>query len=247
MTPDKDKIKQCFSKASERYSQNAIIQKNTAQKTAEYLKNTCFENILEIGAGTGLFTFELFQNVKFKNYVANDLSEKSEIFVKKFIPRAKFIEGDFEKLQFTDKFDLIASNAVFQWFEDLDGIILKCHKLLNTGGILAFSTFLPDNFEELKEITGLSLNYKSENEIMKIITKYFKIEKVEKFKQTLSFRSGIELLRHLKNTGVNSLSKKPWTLKQVHDFCKNYGQKYSEYKLTYSPIIFVARKKDFFV
>jgi malonyl-CoA O-methyltransferase len=218
MSPDKEKIKQCFSKACEKYSENAVVQKNTAQKIAKYLKNGRFENILEIGAGTGFLTFALSQNIEFENYFANDLSEKSENFVKKFIPRAKFIEGDFEKSQFNEKFDLIASNAVFQWFENPEEIILKCYQMLNTGGILAFSTFLPDNFGEFKEITGLSLNYKSENEVTEIVTKYFKIEKTEKFKQTLSFNSGIDLLRHLKNTGVNSLSKKTWTLKQVQEF-----------------------------
>ena len=47
----------------------------------------------------------------------------------------------------------------------------------------------------------------------------------------------------MKNTGVNSLSEKTWTVKKVKDFCDNFTKKYKKTKLTYSPIIIIARAK----
>ena len=47
----------------------------------------------------------------------------------------------------------------------------------------------------------------------------------------------------MKNTGVNSLTSKTWTVKEVKDFCENYLQKYDSVKLTYNPIIIIAKAK----
>ena len=45
----------------------------------------------------------------------------------------------------------------------------------------------------------------------------------------------------MKNTGVNSLSEKVWTVKKVKEFCDKFSKKYPEAKLTYSPIIVIAK------
>ena len=50
-----------------------------------------------------------------ENY--NDLVEKSERYIKKIIPSSNFYFGDARKIRPNQKFDLIISNAMFQWFE----------------------------------------------------------------------------------------------------------------------------------
>ena len=37
--------------------------------------------------------------------------------------------------------------------------------------------------------------------------------------------------------------EKTWTIAKVKDFCDKYSKKYPENKLTYSPIIIIAKKK----
>ena len=65
----------------------------------------------------------------------------------------------------------------------------------------------------------------------------------ETFYEEIKFKNPLELLAHMKNTGVNSLSDKTWTVKKVKDFCDKFSKKYPETKLTYSPIIIIARAK----
>lgn len=236
-------IKKHFQKSIEKYNDNAVVQKITAELMVQRIKNKTFNRVLEIGAGAGLLTGMISKNCSFNNYTANDLIEKSEDYVKKYVYNTEFIAGDFREITFQDKFDLIVSNAVFQWFEDLEEVLEKCSKMLKKNGILLFSTFSPENFNEFHEITGLTLKYKSEDEIRIILEKDFEIIKLETFDYVMNFSSPMEILTHMKNTGVNSLAKTRWTITDIRDFCKNYKKRFSENTLTYSPIIVMAKLK----
>ncbi len=207
----------------------------------EIVKIKCeFDNILELGCGSGLLTKEISKTIKFKNYFANDLVEKSKSFVQKIIPDAIFYCGNAQKINPTQKMDLIISNAMFQWFKTINTDNYK--KMLNSDGILAFTSFSPDNFREIRELTGLSLDYKTLDELQQIFEKDFEIIHKEEFIYTMKFSTPLELLAHMKNTGVNSLTAQHWTFKEVKDFCENYSQKFPKITLTYAPIIFVCRK-----
>jgi len=236
-------IKNQFEKSLATYNQNASVQRLMAEKlVTETAKIKCeFTNILELGSGAGLLTNELVQKIKFKNYFANDLVEKSQNYIKQIVPDAFFYCGNAQKIKPTQKMDLIISNAMFQWFKNIDTENYK--NLLNKDGILAFSTFSPENFKEIKELTGLSLDYKSLDELKKIFNKNFEILYTEEFTHSLHFTTPLELLAHMKNTGVNSLTSRHWTFKEVKNFCDNYLQKFPEITLTYAPIILICRKK----
>ena len=138
--------------------------------------------------------------------------------------------------------DLIISNAMFQWFKDLEKVSSVYKNLLNKGGILAFSTFSPENFKEIRALTGLTLDYKSLQEIKNIFAKNYEVIYLEEFTHTLSFTTPLELLAHMKNTGVNSLTAQHWTFKEVKDFCDKYKALYPNISLTYSPIIVICKK-----
>lgn len=236
-------IKKQFEKSFETYDENAIVQRILAEilstRVAEIRSE--YENILELGSGTGLLTKENAKNMKFKNYFANDLVEKSEKSVKNIIPNVRFYLGNALKIKPEQKFDLIISNAMFQWFENLDRVCENFIPMLNKGGIFAFTTFAPDNYKEIADLTGLSLDYKSLDEVETVCGKYFEVLHKEEYKQTLEFSTPLELLAHMKNTGVNSLTSKHWTIKEVKDFCDKCLDCYDIPKLTYSAIIFVGR------
>lgn len=237
-------IKTQFEKSLNTYNQNALVQKIMAEKLVEELSKIKkdFTNILELGSGAGLLTQELVKKIKFQTYSANDLVEKSKNFVNDIIPNANFYCGNARKIKPTKKMDLIISNAMFQWFNDLDKISLIYKNILNSDGILAFSTFSKENFKEIKNLTGLSLEYKSLDEITNIFEKNYKILHSEEFSYKMNFSNPLELLAHMKNTGVNSLTAKHWTFKEVKEFCDNYKNTYPEITLTYSPMIFICQK-----
>ena len=233
-------VKKQFEKSLDTYNQNACVQRVMAEKMIDAIGDKYFANILELGSGSGLLTEELVKKIKFDKYFANDLTEKSEKYIKQIIPTAIFYHGNAQKIRPTQKMDLIISNAMFQWFKNLETVSSHFKNILNQDGILAFSTFSPDNFKEIKNLTGLSLEYKSLQDTVKIFEKDYKIIYSTEFTQTLKFSNPLEILAHMKNTGVNSLGH--WTFKEVKDFCLEYKEKYPDLTLTYSPIILICKK-----
>jgi len=231
-------VKKQFEKSMDKYNENAIVQRIMAQKLVSALTKIRkdFPNVLEIGAGTGILTEELVKKITYQNYYANDLSEKSKKYLDKILPNYTFIAGNAQKIK-PPKSDLIIANAVFQWFKDLEKTADRLGRFLNPGGILAFTTFLPENFKEITKLAGVALEYKTLNETLKQVQgdMRFEILHREKFQHTLTFNSPLEILAHMKNTGVNSLTR--WTFKDVKDFCKRCQTN----TLTYAPVIVIAK------
>lgn len=246
MPIDYKHIKKQFEKSMNDYNKNAVVQDLMASKMVLELGKTSknFNNILELGSGTGLATKRIQKEITFSNYYANDLVEKSKLYVKNIIPNANFICGNALKIKPTHKMDLVISNAMFQWFENPTKAISHIKILMAKDGILAFSTFSPENFKEVKETTGLSLSYNTKEEWEEILkNQNFEILYSESFYEFLTFNSALELLAHMKKTGVNSLSEKTWTVKKIKEFCDKYTKKYPKIQLTYSPIIIIAKLK----
>lgn len=237
-------IKNQFAKSLETYNQNAVVQHIMAKKLVSELakiQNT-FPSILELGCGSGLLTKELVKEFNFQSYYANDLVEKSKDYIKKITDYTNFYVGNASKINPSVKMDLIVSNAMFQWFKDIEKVTNRCKNILKKDAILAFSTFSPENFREIRELTGLSLEYKTLDEITTILSKNYKILYTEEFTHTMQFSNPLELLAHIKNTGVNALTSNHWTFKEVKEFCDKYKDKYPEITLTYAPIIVICKK-----
>lgn len=244
MPHDNKYIKKQFEKSMGDYDKNAIVQDLMASKMIIELAKISddFCNILELGAGTGLLTKRIAKHIKFQNFYANDLVEKSKFYIQKIIPGVNFLYGNALKIKPSKKMNLVISNAMFQWFDNLDRALEIIKLIMTKDAILAFSTFAPSNFKEITDITGLSLKYKSKEEIVEILRNCgFDVLYCEDFYEEITFKTPLELLAHMKNTGVNSLSEKTWTVKKVKDFCDKFSKKYPQPKLTYSPIIVIAK------
>lgn len=246
MQIDARTVKKHFENSMSDYDQNAVVQQICAAKLiSELVKiSSSFTNVLELGSGTGLLTKEFCSSCSFDSYTANDLTARSKFYLDKILRKYDFICGNAEKIKTNKLFDLIISNAMFQWFSDLKKVVdNEFYPILKSGGILAFTTFSPDNFKEVRSLTGLSLEYKTFDELKEILSEKYKILYSEEFDYIMKFNTPLELLAHMKHTGVNSLGVKKWTFVDVRNFCEKYKELYPEISLTYSPLIFIVQKK----
>lgn len=234
---NKDLIQKRFAKNLDTYNDNAKIQKKMAERLLSFLGRKDFDDILEIGCGTGFLTQLVNDGFNFNTYTANDIVESCEKYVKEINPKINFIPADIEKaVENSDKkYDLIISNAAFQWVENLESFIKLLVSKLNEGGILLFSTFGPENFREVNFVLGKTLPYYSANELQEIIKDYKNI--VEQEMHVMAFKTPKDILKHIKSTGVNALEMVSWTKTDMQKFENGYNNFCSGIPtLTYHPI-----------
>ncbi|MCM1009586.1 MAG: malonyl-ACP O-methyltransferase BioC [Fusobacterium sp.] len=235
-------LKQKFEKSMPKYNENAFVQREMAEQLVRLLIQTSdknFSHILELGSGTGLLTELIVKELQFERLTCNDLVEKSKVYLDKIVADYDFIAGNSCKIKPAGAVNLILSNAMFQWFSSLTAPLEHYCRILEKNGILAFSTFSKDNFKEIRDALGVSLNYFSVDEIRSVLEKDFEILDIVEFERVLNFNTPLELLAHLKNTGVNSLNSKKMTFHDIKEFCDNN----SASTLTYAPVIVIAKKK----
>ncbi len=231
---DKNLIQNNFKKSLKTYNRHAQIQKEMAQTLVSLIKKQHFQNVLEIGSYTGILTEELIRKISFDEYLALDIVESFD-FIKNLSPKIKFQKSDIENFSTKQKFDLITANASLQWCLDFENTIKKLKTFLNKNGILAISIFGEKNLFEIKETFNVGLDYLSIDEIKKIFSNNAKIiEKTTSFE----FQNPMEILKHLKYTGVNSISKNKLTISQIKEKMSILDKKYAN-KLTYNPLYII--------
>jgi len=106
--------------------------------------------ILEPGCGTGLYTRMLLDAFRGASVFGVDISAAMVRVAKRGIddPRARFAVADAEEIA-TGSYDLVTSNAAFQWFLSLSRTLARMASLLSGGGVLTFSFFGPETYAEL--------------------------------------------------------------------------------------------------
>jgi len=106
--------------------------------------------ILEPGCGTGIYTRMLLDRFRDASVFGVDISEAMVRVAKRGIgdARVRFAVADAEEIA-TGSYDLVTSNAVFQWFLSLPRTLARIASLLAGGGLLTFSFFGPETYAEL--------------------------------------------------------------------------------------------------
>ena len=205
------------------------------------------EKILEVGAGTGLLTKRLKKLYPTAQMVINDLSPMTEEFISKYATGTETFQiGDAEQIDLGGGYDLVASSSAVQWFVDLKAFFQRAKESLRSGGVLALSTFGNHNFTEIKQLTGSGLDYLPFAELKDMIKSVgFEIVDSVEYCHTMYFDSPLEVLRHIKATGVNSLHRQTWTPGRLNRFIADYTSQFSDkndsVKLTYHPIILICK------
>lgn len=263
---DKTIIAERFSKAIPTYPREANVQRQIADKMIRLLKmhipSPC-SKVIEFGCGTGIYSRMLLHTLRPEELLLNDLCPEMKHCCEDLLreKQVSFLPGDAETIPFPDESSLITSCSALQWFESPENFFKRCNSLLNNQGYFAFSTFGKKNMKEIREITGKGLSYRSKEELETALSLHFEILHSEEEIIPISFENPMRVLYHLKQTGVNGLSrltlsstkqennlqKQTWTRRDLQHFCECYMQEFTQgtsVSLTYHPIYIIAKKKE---
>ena len=138
------------------------------------------KTILDLGAGTGFLTQKVIQNYPNAQIFAVDLSEKmlqkakprlqkprwakmpkglqnrlqQQTLIKNLAAKqaALAVTADVYQLPFADdSVDMIVSNLMLQWCDDLDSVFQEFRRVLRPEGLIMFTTLGPDTLKELRQ------------------------------------------------------------------------------------------------
>jgi malonyl-CoA O-methyltransferase len=149
----KQSIRRNFARRAGSYDRHAEVQRFMARSLMEQVQYELprSRRILEIGCGTGYFTALLRQGNPQAELVALDLDvaliEKARRRLGQDLG-VSWLVADGEAFS-RGCFDLIISNATFQWFINPEETLKSYSQALGPKGCLAFSTLGPQTFIEL--------------------------------------------------------------------------------------------------
>jgi len=248
-----------FASASD-YDQHANIQQKVCQYLLANIAKTKQSSILEVGAGTGQMTRLLAEHIQSQHWVINELCSEQAATLQSILPTAEIVIGDAETMDLKENHSLIVSANAVQWFDNPLSFVTQSAHRLKTGGQLVFSTFTPNNFLQIKALTGQGLYYPDIDkwQCALVDTGFENIElSTQRF--DLPFPTPYAILKHMKLTGVstnqtqiqsNNTPPFTWTKSRLQQFEQAYWQQFSKpddegkpsVALTYEALIVSAFK-----
>lgn len=235
---DKNRIASRFRQAAKTYNANAPVQANMAVKLAGMLPAPISGDVLEIGPGTGLLTALLRRR----------LTSDSSLRLWDIAPLDDDIEEvDAEtgiRMEPDNSLDMIVSSSTIQWFQSPVSFFRECRRVLRPGGIAAFSTFGKDTFHEINHLLGKPLTYHSAGNWNQIALNagWQNVEATEA-SETMKFENPLDVLRHMKLTGVNGLMSEGSSVKAARLITTLYPRDTDgKCPLTYQPVYIILRK-----
>lgn len=253
MTTDKELVRERFEANFSEYNRLALVQQHICTELGEALTEVCNpENVgsaMEIGVGTGFLTARLLKSYDRALWHLNDIACGAREFIEPLTANAttSYHWGDAEAIEFPGGLDLVASASTMQWFDDVPRFISRAAESTRAGGYIALSSFGVENFKEILATTGDGLTYYTRTELEQMLAQNgYKVVRSRDYIKSLLFDSPLDVLHHIKATGVNSIKKRPWTRGRLTRFELDYRDQFSiadsRVTLTYHPIILVGER-----
>ena len=260
-----ENLKQNFEKHAHTYDLFSVVQKETADELLRLLWKCTdrFDRIYEAGCGTGLFSRKLLEKYEPSQMTLNDISANMLSVCSAKLAGFKKImliyeEGDFEKCVFQNKYDLVASNAVFQWCRNLKKDFRNIHSGLNDGGVLAFAMFIDGTFKEMDESFRLAygkqkhkkhiLDFHGEQELKKWleeagyrVREYFVKDHVTYHRHPMDFLKGLKSIGAM----ISGKEKVSYAVmrRMMNIYMEQFGEKKRGIPATYRTLYCVAVKE----
>lgn len=249
-TVDKSLVGRRFSAARETYRRGASVQRRVAESLWSRVEPLIegkrdFGRIIEVGAGTGVLTelYEMALTCGGCRWSSLELWDLAEHFG--MLPsNASWLTCDAEtciRSVEPDSVNLLLSSSTLQWFHSPERFMAEAYRVLRKGGIAAFALYGEGTFSQLRELTGVSLRYPSLATLKAALPADAIIEVGETESISMDFASPKELLRHLRETGVNgAIEPSPALALRI---ARHYpASPDGRYRLSYCPLYLIFRK-----
>jgi malonyl-CoA O-methyltransferase len=159
---DRQAVARAFDRASVSYDAAAALQDRVRNELLSRLDELQQQprSVLDLGAGTGHGTRALKRRFPNAVVVAVDIAPgmlEQARQQSRWLRRFERVRADAYALPFADAaFDLVFSNLMIQWCDDLDAVFGEIARVLKPGGLLLFSTFGPGTLAELRDAWSAS-------------------------------------------------------------------------------------------
>lgn len=247
---DKQRVGERFGRRRDSYDRAAEVQSRIVDRLCSMLeKHKVPQHLaideaqcLEIGCGSGMLSRRLAASMPQGAHLQLwDISGASPIES----PGISFCRCDAELAIMhsqASSFDLIATASTVQWFNSLTRFLQECARTLKPGAWLAIATFADGNLRQVAEATGRSLPLLSLRQWLGIMPDTLEAVDTDEYEDTLAFGSAIDVFRHLRATGVNSLgSDNDSSLRQTISAFRPDPD--GVFRATYRPLLMLMRRK----
>jgi malonyl-ACP O-methyltransferase BioC len=238
-----------FDLAADSYDRQARVQSMAARRLVSMIPSECLvpgTAILEVGCGTGILSEMIAELAKSGTYVCNDVSSRMLTVCKRRMEKhghmdTSYIAEDVRRLSLPGlHFNMVTSNAVFQWIGDLEALFLRLHSYCEDGGTLLFSMFIDGTLVELQSSINKAyidagndpvshlLHFRSRAEIEEVISEAgYRIDEsvVEDFE--LQYDTPLTMMHALRDTGTAHFHAVKVPVQVMRRTVKNYTEKFS--------------------
>ncbi len=216
-----------FSRFALHYESVNSIQKQVATQLVAKLPHKHYKNILDLGCGSGeMYKNMMRRGISFEHFVGVDIAPKMlERHPKE--SRVQLIQTSFETVSLSP-YDLVVSSSALQWSRDLDATLVHISKLSNN---FYFAIFSANTFKTLHQVAKIASPIYPVEQLQKHIAHYFDAS-FELSNYRLSFDNTYEMLRYIKNSGVNG-GKKQLSYAQTKKLIEEYPLNYLEFEVLF--------------
>lgn len=163
-------MRQNFCRAAEHYDTAAVLQREISERMLQRLQliRLVPQTIADIGCATGYATNGLSKKYSKARILGLDIApamlmvtSQRASWRQRIRPKIRYVCADAQNLPLADaSCDLLFSNLVLQWCNDLDQVFAEFRRVLKPQGLLMFSTLGPDTLGELRHSWAQADDYR---------------------------------------------------------------------------------------
>jgi malonyl-CoA O-methyltransferase len=210
---ERGSLRQSFNQAALSYDSAAGLQRKTAKRLLDIVSIQAPHTVLDLGCGTGYGSHLLEQRFQSANLISADLALGMVQSVARAKTAAQAVCADALALPFEEKsIDLLWSNLMLQWCNDLPLAFVQFNRVLSAGGSLAFSTFGPATLQELKNSFDDGYTHVSRFVAADVIEAQlhgagFVDVRLESRRRVVHYEQVLLLMRELKSLGASNATQ----------------------------------------